>query len=423
MQTVVNNLAGTEQSRSVPKLRFSEFYGNWTNFLLADIADFSKGKGISKSDITNDGKLECIRYGELYTTYNEVIFEVVSKTNIDSKNLVLSKKNDVIIPASGESQIDIATASCVLKDNVALGGDLNIIRTDNNGVFLSFYLNNKRKLAIARLSQGISVVHLYSSQLKTLKINLPSLPEQQKIASFLSSVDEKIQQLNKKKSLLEDYKKGVMQKIFSQELRFKPALSEAEGTGDNYPDWEEKKLGEVCRIAKSGGTPKSTIREYYDGDIPFLAISDITKQGKYLTSTSKSVSQLGIDNSASWIVPINTIIYSMYASVGFVSINKIPLATSQAVINLILKEDVSTEYIYYHLIEIKKTIHRFIETGTQGNLNAQTVKSLIINFPSFKEQQKIANFLSAIDEKISLTNIQIDNTKAFKKGLLQQMFV
>ena len=202
-----------------------------------------------------------------------------------------------------------------------------------------------------------------------------------------------------------------------QQIRFK------DDNGNAYPDWEEKRLGDVCGTAKSGGTPRSTTKEFYGGRIPFLAISDITKQGKYLTSASKKISQLGIDNSASWIVPVNTIIYSMYASVGFVSINKIPLATSQAVINLIPKNGYSVEFIYYHLVELKKTIHKFIETGTQGNLNAQTVKSLILNIPSMPEQQKIADFLTSIDNKIEQVSSQLAQAKAFKKGLLQQMFV
>lgn len=95
----------------------------------------------------------------------------------------MSESNDVIIPASGETQIDIATASCVIKSGIALSGDLNIIKTANNGVFLSYYLNNKKKIEIANLAQGISVVHLYSSQLATLNLNFPSLPEQNKIAN------------------------------------------------------------------------------------------------------------------------------------------------------------------------------------------------------------------------------------------------
>ena len=255
------------------------------------------------------------------------------------------------------------------------------------------------------------------SALKIQTVSNPSYQEQQKIAAFLTAVDNKIEQLSKKKALLGEYKKGLMQQIFSQAIRFKA------DDGSEFPEWKERRLGDVCSKAKSGGTPRSTTKEYYDGDIPFLAISDITRQGKYLTSASKKISQLGIDNSASWIVPIDTIIYSMYASVGFVSINKIPLATSQAVINLIVKDGYSIEFIYYHLIEVKKTIHKFIETGTQGNLNAQTVKSLILNIPSLPEQAKIANFLSSIDTKIEQVGKQLDESKQFKKALLQQMFV
>src|SRR5690606_39148145 len=220
-QTHNNINPPTKIPKRVPKLRFSEFEDNWQSFLLGEIATFTKGKNISKSDIVENGEIECIRYGELYTDYGEIINNIVSRTNLSKNDLVFSKTNDVIIPSSGETQLDIATASCVMKDNIALGGDLNIIRTKNNGIFISYYLNNKKKKDIASLAQGNSVVHLYNHQLKTLLLNIPSLAEQQKIASFLSAVDKKIDQLQQKQHLLEQYKKGVMQQLFSQQLRFK----------------------------------------------------------------------------------------------------------------------------------------------------------------------------------------------------------
>ena len=400
-----------------PKLRFPEFQDNWKESKLSQIAKFSKGKGISKSDIDENGEIECVRYGELYTHYKETINEVKSKTNLSKEELIFSEENDVIIPASGETQLDIATASCVTRSGIALGGDLNIIKSKANGVFLSYYLNSKKKIDIAKLAQGISVVHLYSSQLGLLKINLPNTEEQQKIASFLTSVDERLTLLAQQKEKLELYKKGVMQQIFSQKLRFK------DENGNNYPDWEEKKLGELCKKAQSGGTPKSTVKEYYDGEIPFLAISDMTVQGKYLNRTSRFVSMKGIENSSSWIVPENSLIYSMYASVGFVSINKIKIATSQAVMNIILKENINLEFVYYSLLNLQNQIYKFVETGTQGNINAQIVKNLDINLPYIEEQQKIASFLSAIDVQIEGVSKKIEQTKLFKKGLLQQMFV
>jgi len=113
-----------------------------------------------------------------------------------------------------KTQIDIATASCVLEKGIALGGDLNIIRTKINCVFLSYYLNNAKKMEIAQMAQGISVVHLYPSQLKTLVINIPNPKEQQKIASCLSSFDELITAQSEKIEQLQLHKKGLMQGLF-----------------------------------------------------------------------------------------------------------------------------------------------------------------------------------------------------------------
>lgn len=205
------------EGKTVPMLRFPEFRdtGKWSKFVLGEIAIFSKGKGISKADVEIDGKLPCIRYGELYTLYGEAIDEVASFTNLPKETLVLSKKNDVIIPASGETKEDIAKASCVKNEGVALGSDLNIIRSNINGVFLSYYLNSAKKNEIAKMAQGISVIHLYPSQLKTLEILLPSENnEQKKIANFLSSVDSLIIAQTQKVDDLKNYKKGLMQQLF-----------------------------------------------------------------------------------------------------------------------------------------------------------------------------------------------------------------
>ncbi len=189
-----------QEGEKVPKLRFPEFKngGEWKEKELGEIAKFAKGKGISKSDVVENGILPCIRYGELYTHYKEIITDVFSFTNVPVEGLILSKVNDVIIPSSGETHEDIATASCVMKNGVALGGDLNVIRPKINGIFLSYYLNNAKKREIAQIAQVISDIHLYSNQLQCLKIAIPAKKEQQKIASCLSSLDELITAQSKK---------------------------------------------------------------------------------------------------------------------------------------------------------------------------------------------------------------------------------
>ena len=153
---------------NVPALRFPEFTGEWKKERLDEIAELSKGVGISKDQLSEEDGEPCILYGELYTKYkSEIINEVVSKTNIDTTKLKRSKRNDVIIPCSGETAIDIAVARCVPFDGILLGGDLNIIRLHNyDGAFMAYQLNGKRKTDIAKLAQGVSVVHLYGESKK-----------------------------------------------------------------------------------------------------------------------------------------------------------------------------------------------------------------------------------------------------------------
>ena len=185
---------------------------------LADIADLYKGTGISKDQLSDDGE-PCILYGELYTKYkSETIREVISKTNIDNTKLVRSKANDVIIPCSGETAEDIATARCVLNGNILLGGDLNIIRLHGyDGTFMSYQLNGKRKYDIAKVAQGVSVVHLYGEHLKGVKTINPCLTEQKKIASLLTLLDERIATQNKIIDKLQSLIKGLNQNVFTDD--------------------------------------------------------------------------------------------------------------------------------------------------------------------------------------------------------------
>ncbi len=400
---------------SVPKLRFPEFKGEWENRKLGDIAKFSKGKGISKSEIAEDGKIECIRYGELYTRYGEVIDNVYSRTNIDLKNLVLSEANDVIIPASGETQIDIATASCVIKSDIALGGDLNIIKTVNNGVFLSYYLNNCKKIEIANLAQGISIVHLYSSQLATLSLNLPTLPEQTRIASFFTVLDKKIAEIKQKKTLLEQYKKGVMQKIFSQELRFKDdtSTSLSASDGKEFPEWEIRKLGEVCEIIM-GQSPSSNSYNSDEIGIPLIqGNADI---------------QYRLSNPRNWTTEktkeckIGDLILTVRAPVGAVAKSVHNACIGRGVCAIRNNSKSKIEFIYQFLLDYETKWSSIEQGSTFTAVSGVEIRKLEIHIPCLSEQSRIANFLSSIDEKINRTENQIQQTLQYKKGLLQNMF-
>ncbi|MDY4335688.1 restriction endonuclease subunit S [Pectobacterium brasiliense] len=201
------------------ELRFKDKNGEefpeWKRQKLGDVATFLKGKGVAKADIIECGERECIRYGELYTEYSEVINKIKSKTNQSVFDSTLSVSRDVLIPSSGETAIDISKASCVLNDGVILGGDLNIIRSNViDGVFLSYYINSKKRYEIAQMAQGNSVVHLYAKQLAEIDVFYPCKKEQMKISNFLSAFDEKIAVKKAELDKLTTWKQGLLQQMF-----------------------------------------------------------------------------------------------------------------------------------------------------------------------------------------------------------------
>lgn len=182
---------------------------------MGDIFYSEKGKGISKDKLTVNGKYECVLYGELYTKYKEVIFDVVSKTNEDDG--LKSQIGDLLIPSSTTTTgIDLANVTAINKENVLLGGDITVLRSKDkiNNVFYAYYLSNYKKTEIASYAQGSTIVHLYYSHIKNMSIDFPSFEEQAVIAQFLSFIDMKIQT---EKNILDTYhsqKKHLLQNLF-----------------------------------------------------------------------------------------------------------------------------------------------------------------------------------------------------------------
>lgn len=235
-------------------------------------------------------------------------------------------------------------------------------------------------------------------------ISLPSAEEQTDIAVFLEKIDERIEIQNKIISKYETLIKGLYHEFFS-----KPA------------DYAVK-IKDLINKGKAGGTPSSTVAQYYNGDIPFLSISDMTKQGKYVSYTEKHISKSGIENSSAWIVPSNSLIFSMYASVGLVCINTVPLATSQAMFSMVLKDHRMIEYIYYYLNFFRETkIHRHIETGTQSNINAETVRNIDIPFQS--NHLKLVETLNSIEKRLNNEKDMLSLLLDLKAYLLSKLFI
>jgi type I restriction enzyme S subunit len=187
--------------------------------------------------------------------------------------------------------------------------------------------------------------------------------------------------------------------------------------------WKKETLDKLCLHIQSGGTPKSDKLEYYDGDISFVTIEDMTASNKYLFNTKKKITNEGLHNSSAWLVPRNSIMYSIYATLGLPLISKIEAATNQAILNLIsIPDKIDNEYLYYYLLSLKNQIHKFSAQTTQSNLNAKIVKGFEIKYPKdLPEQTLIAEILSTADEAIEQTEKLIAKYQRIKTGLMQDL--
>jgi type I restriction enzyme S subunit len=411
----------------LPKLRFPEFQNNETiaykKYGFNDIFNFSTGKNIKQSEASPEFEIPCVRYGELYHMYNEVIYQVINKTNLDKSELLFSNGDEILLPSAGEDPLDIGSASALTIQNIAIGRTINILSPKNkniySSIYVSYYINQKLKKKIASLAKGVSISNVYNSDLKTLNIKLPSYDEQQKIASFLTSVDERLTLLALQKEKLELYKKGVMQQIFTQKLRFK------DENGNNYPDWEEKKLGEICKV-QGGFAFKSN--EFKDDGIPVIRISNISNKTNHIDLNSL-VFYKKIDKDENFTIKKGDLIIAMSgATTGKSSIYNLEnIAYLNQRVGLF--KSLTNKLDYNFLIQFifsdffKKQLDSVLVAGAQPNISSKDIESLFIPFPKTEEQQKIASFLSAIDVQIEGVNKKIAQTKLFKKGLLQQMFV
>lgn len=394
--------------KKVPKLRFTEFISEWGNIRLGDICEIKGRIGFRGYKIT-----DLVRKGDGAIT--------LSPSNIIEDKLVIRDVNTYIslfkyeespeIKVYNDDIIFVKTGSTVgkvaivknLVDKATLNPQfvvLKKIKINNDFLYLSMILRQFQEQVIASTGGGV-VPTLTQKDMAEYTITVPSLKEQTKIASFLTSVDRKIEILEKQLELQERHKKGMMQKLFSQEIRFK------DDSGEEFPEWEEKRLGEVVLIDKGEQLNKSSLFEHGDypcingGILPSGYTNKFNRKGNTIT-----ISEGG--NSCGYI----NFITSKFWSGGHCY-----------TISVIDSNKIENKYLYFALknkeIEIKR-----LRVGS-GLPNIQKGNLLCFEIPICKinEQKKIANFLMYLDEKIESAKKQIEAAKQWKKGLLQQMFV
>ena len=395
MTTTIDN---EQKTLNVPNLRFPEFEGEWEETRLKEISKFSKER-------LNSIELSCSNY---VTTENMLqdYKGIVSATNLPTNtNVVKFSKGDVLL-----SNIRPYLKKVWYADkNGGCSADVFVFKAlpicDSN--FLHHVIANDRFIKfVMGGAKGLKMPRGDKEQMITYKVGLPCIEEQKKIANLFSLLDERISTQNK---IIEDLKKlrsAISKQVFVQ-----------------IPN-EWNRLDTLFSKGKAGGTPTSTNKDYYNGDIPFLSINDITKQGKYIKYTENHLSQSGLENSSAWIIPKYSLIMSMYASVGLVTINEIPIATSQAMFAMQLKDTNLLDYLYYYLSHFKyRHLYKYLETGTQSNINADTVRRIMIPNYGHSRNIEIASTLKSIDAKIDneLSILELLNSQ--KQYLLRQMFI
>ncbi|MGO3082261.1 MAG: restriction endonuclease subunit S [Psychrobacter celer] len=357
---------------AMPKLRFKEFDEDWTALKYEDILNIKYGKDHKK---LNSGNIPVFGTGGVMRYVDQFLH--------DGESILIGRKGTIDSPKYVNEKfwtVDTLFYTEIKEQAVP-----------------KFVYQHALQVNWLKLNEATGVPSLNTKSINNVAINLPPLKEQTKIATFLTTVDTKIDELTQKHELLSEYKKGMMQQIFSQKLRFKA------DDGSDFEDWEETNLGEVCSHFKSGKSITSrnisTTGKFavYGGNGLRGYTDSFTHEGKFIL----------VGRQGALCGNVNVVDGNNYISEHAIAIQA--------------NKNNSTDWLAYWLDKMK--LNRFSESSAQAGLAVNKLVKFKIELPSLPEQTKIANFLTAIDQKIDNVAEQIDHAKTWKKGLLQQMFV
>ena len=393
-----------------PKLRFSQFKDEWKSKKLGEIGEFINGLTYSPSDITNDeNQLLVLRSSNIQDS--QLAFDDNVFVNLIVEKEKFTQENDILICIRNGSR-NLIGKNTIIKNlpyKATHGAFMSIYRSPFNSFIVQLFQTDKYYQYI-NADLGATINSINGSNIKKYKFYFPSEKEQTKIAEFLSVVDDKISQLSRQLELLNQYKKGVMQKIFSQEIRFK------NDNGEDFGEWDYLQLGELIEESKA------VSKKQDEFDVLTSSRRGLIKQSEYFEG-SRLIDR---DNVGFNIIKPHEITYRSRSDDGLFYFN---------FNNLGITGIIST---YYPVFSFKNSNNKFVTEYLNFNkadfskyavgtsqlvLSLNALRTVKLRIPSKPEQEKIAEFLTAIDERIYHTTAQLTQTKQWKKGLLQQMFI
>ena len=392
------------------KMDIGEIPKDWEIDIIGNLCKTASGGTPSRSNLSfYNGDIKWFTTGELNDGYLYDSIEHINREALNNSSAKLFDTGTVLMAMYGATigKLGVLTQAATTNQACCAFEHSSIL-----SLYLFYYLLFKRK-AIIELGCGAGQPNISQDIIKSILLFYPSnKEEQQRIVTCLNDIDTLLSILDKKIEKKNLIKQGALQQLLTGEKRLE---------GFNKP-WIEKRLGDMSTM-NSGGTPSSKVQAFYNGGIPFLSISDMTAQGKYIYSTEKKISELGLINSSARIVNKGTILYAMYASLGKCSISAIKMAISQAVLGINVNTAIlDNVFLYYYLSFIENKVVAMGQTGTQSNLSKELVQNFVLKIPvDLTEQIAIATILSDMDAEIEALETKRSKYEQVKQGMMQQL--
>ena len=397
---------------------------SWESISLSDALKPLKSSPFTRDELNySGGQYQNVHYGDILVRFPTVVDakkEGLPYVNDSAEgrcaHCSLLQNGDIIIADTAEDEaVGKAIEIQGIRGQKIISGLHTMAFRPQEGLFapgfLGYFLNSSvYHNQLLPLMQGLKVLSISKTAIGDTVIKYPSYDEQEKIVKSLAGVDDLIGALDESIAKKQQIKEGLMQQLLTGKIRL-PGFNE---------EWRSCKLKELAEMY-SGGTPSSKEPRFYGGDIPFLSISDMTSSGKYIYSTEKTITKLGLENSSARVFPAGTLMYAMYASLGKCSISRIETAISQAILGFILSDKIDKMYLYYHFCFIEEQVKNMGQTGTQSNLSKALVEQFTIPVPELAEQGAIADVLSTIDDDIFEIELKRDKYLSIKQGMMQEL--
>lgn len=412
-----------------PIMRFrtnkNENFSDWSEIKLSDLGSFYRGLTYSGSNVVDDSsKFLVIRSSNIVKDWF-----VDCSSNLQFVDMVvpdsLKLQNEDLVICTANGSLDLVGKNAIYRGenegNVTWGAFCSVFR-GKAPLAKYIFRTNRYYRAIQKLKQGGNgaLGNLNVNDLKGLTFFFPTdKNESEKIASFFSTLDEKIELSERKLKALEQLKKGLVQKIFDQKLRFKTK------NGESFSAWEFRKIADVATVF-AGGTPSTKIREYWEaGTIPWMSSGEV--HNRRIFFVEKKISELGYKNSSAKMVKKGSVVIALAGqgkTRGTVAITATELCTNQSLAAIEPYQQVNSEFLYQYLKTQYQNLRSLSDGGSgRGGLNLKLISDFKIPVPDIQEQNHIGNFLAVFDKRIAIVERQIDTLKQLKKGFMQQMFV